>query len=161
QTALFRGAERGLAQRGAPLTADAKAWADDLVGTLLASKLEDEVRQGAELAGDVRLASAEKALLQLATRAKLGDAARQAVLTALAGLDARKHAGVLGKVLTDAGAPFAVRAHAAEQLARANLAETRAELLAALPSAPARLQNSIAASMAGSRDGGEALLTAI
>src|SRR5262249_21330027 len=73
----------------------------------------------------------------------------------------RGNAGTLGKVLADAEAPVGVRENAANLLARANLAETQAELLKVLPTAPARLQNTIAAGLAGSKTGGEKLLDAV
>ena len=63
--------------------------------------------------------------------------------------------------MTDADAAFELREQAAKLLGQANKAETQAQLLQALPAAPARLQNSIAAALAGSRAGAEKLLDAV
>ncbi len=83
------------------------------------------------------------------------------ILSALATVDARKHAPILGKVLTDADAPIGVRENVVTLLARANQPETQAQLLLALPTAPARLQNTIAAGTSRSKGRAEKLLEAI
>ena len=76
-------------------------------------------------------------------------------------LDAGRNAAVLGRVLTDADAPVELREAAAKLLAQANKPETQAQLLAALPAAPARLQTAIAAGLAGSPAGAAKLLDAV
>ena len=64
-------------------------------------------------------------------------------------------------MLTDADAPIELREAAAKLLGQANKPETQAQLLQALPAAPARLQTTIAAGLAGSQEGGEKLLEAV
>jgi putative heme-binding domain-containing protein len=67
----------------------------------------------------------------------------------------------VGKVLAGADYPIAAREQAAAALGKANQPATREELVKVLPAAPARLQKSIAAALAGSREGAELLLAAI
>ena len=76
-------------------------------------------------------------------------------------IDAAKNASVAGGVLADADAPIELREAAAKLLGQANKPETQAQLLQALPSAPARLQTAIAAGLAGSKEGAEKLLEAV
>ena len=64
-------------------------------------------------------------------------------------------------MLAEADAPIELREAAAKLLGQANKPETQAQLLQALPAAPARLQTAIAAGLAGSREGGEKLLEAV
>jgi putative heme-binding domain-containing protein len=76
-------------------------------------------------------------------------------------LDARRNAAVLGGLLADGAAPAGLREAAANLLAQANQLETREQLLRTLTAAPAQLQHTIAAGLAGSREGAEALLQAV
>ena len=161
QAVLFRAMEHGTQERNQPLDADVKQWAGELTDSLLVSTKPPELQAGIELAGLLKLDRHLIRLTELATTSKTPEQPRNAALTALAGIDARKHAETLGKALTDADAPIGVRENAANLLARANQPETQAELLKALPTAPARLQNTIAAGLAGSKAGAEKLLEAI
>jgi putative heme-binding domain-containing protein len=161
QAALVRAIDRGTQERGATLPAETRAWANELAGRLLGAKGENDLRLGTELVGAMRLTEQEARVVELAGAVKAPDAVRVAALNALAALEAGKHAGTLGKVLSDAATSYPVREHAAGLLARANQPATRAALLAAMPAAPARLQNSIAAGMVLTREGAEQLLAAV
>jgi putative heme-binding domain-containing protein len=160
QVALARAIQRGTQERGAPLDDAVRSWAVDLTRKLLASGQGPEVLSGIELVGTLKLEGQQGVLTELAV-ARKPEAQRVAALNALAALGARRHAPVLGRVLADASAPVGLREHAANLLARANQPETQAELLQALPAAPARLQNVIAAGLAGSSAGAEKLLQAV
>ena len=162
QAVLFRAMEHGTQERNQPLDPDVKQWAGELTDTLLVSAKPAELQVGIELAGVLKLDRHIARLTELATTSKTPEQPRNAALTALAGIDARKHAETLGKALTDADAPIGVRENASNLLARANQPETQAELLKALPTAPARLQNTIAETgLVGSKAGAEKLLEAI
>jgi putative heme-binding domain-containing protein len=100
-------------------------------------------------------------LLQMAVNVAAPESQRAAAVNALASIDAKKNAATLGKVLTDALAPIGLREHAVALLAAANQPETQEQLVLALPPAPARLQNVIAASLASSKMGAEKLFDAI
>jgi putative heme-binding domain-containing protein len=160
QVALVRAIERGTQERGARLDEAARAWAVDLTRKLLASRQGPEVLAGIELVGTLKLEGQQHVLAELAV-ARKPEAQRVAALKALAAIGAPRHAPVLGRVLADASAPVGLREHAANLLARANQPETQAELLRALPAAPARLQNVIATGLAGSSAGAEKLLQAV
>jgi putative heme-binding domain-containing protein len=114
-----------------------------------------------DLTGALRLEKYGPRLCQLAGSSRVPEAQRQAALGALMALDARRHAAVVGAVLADAAAPLGLRENAAHLLAQANQPQTREQLIVALAAAPARLQNSIAAGLAGSREGAEKLLEVV
>jgi putative heme-binding domain-containing protein len=161
QVALFRAVEHGTQERGVKLAEPVRAWATDLSGRLLASKHGPDVRSGIELAGALRLTDQQPRLTEIAGKRGAPEGQRKAALDALANIDARRNAAVLGGVLGDAEAPFALREQSANLLARANQPETLAELLKVLSAVPARLQSIIAAGLAGSPVGAEKLLDAV
>ncbi len=161
QVAILRAVERGTQERGAKLEGPAREWAIKLTGRLLASRNGGDVQAGIEMVGALRLEGHDARLAALAVARATPAGQRKAALEALAALDARRHAATLGRVLADAGSPFALREQAANLLGRANLSETQAQLVQALPAAPARLQNVIAAALVGSRPGAEKLLEAV
>ncbi len=161
QVNLFRALERGVGERGAALGDAERAWATALTGKLLASKSAGDVQTGVELVGALKLASYQDQVARLATNTGAPEPQRAAALNTLAALDLKQHAANLGKVLTEAHASIALREQSANLLARANQPEAQEQLFLALPSAPARLQNVIAAGLAGSKTGAEQLLDAI
>ncbi len=161
QVAFFREIEHGMQERRAPLSEAARAWAVDLTGRLLASKHGPDVEAGIKLVGDLRLTDQQTRLAEVAGKRGAPEGQRRAALEALANIDARRHASVLGGVLGDAEAPFGLREQSANLLARANQSQTQAELLKVLPTVPARLQAIIAAGLAGSPTGAEKLLDAV
>jgi putative heme-binding domain-containing protein len=161
QAALLRAIEHGLQERRAPLPEQARAWAGELTGRLLASKEAADVESGIKLVGDLRLKDQQKRLAEMAGARGVAEGQRRAALEALMKLDARGNAAVLGRVLADAEVPIGLREQCITLLAQANQSQTRAELLRFLPAAPARLQTSIAVGLAASRAGAEKLLEAV
>jgi putative heme-binding domain-containing protein len=161
QATLFRAFEQGNQERGSKISSAVKEWAVGLTGQLLASQKHREVLTGIELAGALRLDSQQSTLTSMTLNPGAPEDQRLAALNALAAIDARRHAPTLGRVLADPAAPVHLREQVAQALARANQPETRAQLLQALATAPARLQTVIAAGLAGSRIGAENLLDAV
>jgi putative membrane-bound dehydrogenase-like protein len=161
QAGLFKAIERGTQERGGKFDDADRKWADDLTGKLLASKNVADVQAGAEIVGSQRLEGRIDQLMKLATDRKSPDGLRNAAMTGLANLDAKKHAAILGAILADAESTIPVREHVAGLLAKANQPETLDQLVKALASAPARLQTPIAAGLAGSREGAANLLDAV
>jgi putative heme-binding domain-containing protein len=161
QVGLYRAMDQGTQERGDKLGDAARGWASELTGKLLASKQPADLKAGAELVGALRLEARQARILELAGDRATPDEARVAALRTLRDLDARRHAPVLGRTLGDAETKVELREQAANLLAEANQPETQAELLSALPTAPARLQNVIAAGLSNSREGGEKLLAAV
>jgi putative heme-binding domain-containing protein len=161
QVALFRALDTGTQERGGKLDEAARTWAVTLTGRLLASPKASDVQAGAELIAGLRLLSEQGRLVELALRRDAPPDVRTAALKGLAALDAVANAGTLGKVLTDADAPIGVREQSANLLASANQPATRAQLVAALATAPARLETVLAAGLAGSDDGAALLLQTV
>lgn len=161
QVALFRAIQRGTQERGAQLAAPVRAWAVDLIGRLLTSKRAANVEAGIKLIGELKLKDQQNRLVEVAGSRKAPEGQRKAALDALASLDASRHSAVLGGVLADAEAPIALREQSAKLLAQANQPQTQAELLKILPAVPARLQTSIAVSLAASSAGAEKLLDTV
>ncbi len=161
QATLFHEMQRGTQERGAKLAEPVRAWAVELTGRLLASKNGRDVETGIKLVGELRLMDQQKRLVEVAGQRGAPEGQRKAALEALAQLDARRHAAVLGGVLADSQSPIALRERSANLLAQANQAKTQAELLKFLPTAPARLQTVIAVGLAASPAGAEKLLEAV
>ncbi len=161
QLALFHALQRGTQERGAPLTEPVRAWASDLTHRLLASKNDRDVESGIRLVGELRLMDQQKRLVEIAGQRRAPEGQRRAALEALLKLDARRHAAVLAGVLADAEAPVTLREQSANLLAQANLPQTQAALLTILPTAPARLQTTIAFGLAASPTGADKLLDAV
>jgi putative heme-binding domain-containing protein len=161
QFALLQAVRNGTQERGLALDAADRAWADELVNKLLASKSPQEIKSGAELVAALKMESQESKVVAIATDKAIPREGREAAMAALTALNAGRNAGVLGKVLTDAGNAIELREGAAKLLAQANKPETQAQLLQALPAAPARLQTTIAAGLAGSPAGAAKLLDAV
>jgi putative heme-binding domain-containing protein len=161
QAALLRAIFRGTQERGRAPDGALLPGADQLTGKLLRSKAAGEQKAGVELVGSLRLSGQLGAVAALASDAKANRDVRGAALTALANLESATSATTLGRVLADAGSPIELREQAAALLSRSTKAEAQAELVLALPTAPARLQNGIAAGLAGSKAGAEKLLEAV
>ncbi|HEY7157977.1 MAG TPA: PVC-type heme-binding CxxCH protein [Gemmataceae bacterium] len=161
QATLFREIVHGTQERRAALPEAVRVWGAELVGRLLDSKQGAEVESGIKLAGELQMKEQQPRLAKVAGRRGAVEGQRKAALEALVKIDARKNAAVLGGVLGDAKSPIGLREQAANLLAQANQSKTRAELLAVLPAAPARLQTVIAAGLAGNAAGAEKLLDAV
>jgi putative heme-binding domain-containing protein len=161
QATLFREFVHGTQERRAALPEAVRVWGAELVGRLLDSKQGAEVESGIKLAGELRMKEQQPRLAKVAGRRGAAEGQRKAALEALVKIDARKNAAVLGGVLGDAKSPIGLREQAANLLAQANQSQTRTELLAVLPAAPARLQTVIAAGLAGNAAGAEKLLEAV
>jgi putative heme-binding domain-containing protein len=158
---LLLAALRGAQERGGPPPDKFLAWAAEQSSRLLASSKPEEVRNGIELALAARQPVLQGNLILVVIDRQRPEDLRTAALNALATLGARRHIPTLALRLADATESAALREKVAEALAGLNAAEARAALLAALPTAPARLATAIAAGLAGSPQGAEALLQAV
>jgi putative heme-binding domain-containing protein len=161
QATLLRAIQQGTEERGGSLAPAVRAGAEDLAGRMLAATDGTILRSGIELCGALRLDKHVPRLVELVSSGKVELGMRQAALTALMAFEVGRSAPAAGAVLLDATAPLELREQAAHLLAEANQPPTRAELVKALATAPARLQNTIAAGLAGSREGTETLLETV
>lgn len=161
QASLFRAIQQASQERGAPLADDARTWAAEMTGKLLAAPQNDLQTLGIELAGSLKLASTQEPLVAMVGRRDLKEEQRRAAAAALLGIDAKAHVAYCGKLLNDAAESAGMRDQLANLLAGVNQPESRTELVKALPTAPARLQSVIATGLAGSPQGIDLLLEAI
>jgi putative heme-binding domain-containing protein len=113
------------------------------------------------LAGQLKLAPLAPQIEQLASATNPNLITRLAATEALITLEPKRAIVALSKVLSDTSAPTADRQLAAQQLARIDLPEARATLLASLKSAPESVAILIAAGLGGHRDSAESLLKEI
>ncbi len=161
QAALVKALHQGSQERGAKLNDDARRWAEELAGKLLAAKENDLLAVGVELAGAQKMESARSALVQLLDRKDVPEPTRRAAGSALVAINSKAHVTALGRVLEDSSEPAGLREHVAGILGSLNQPESRGQLVQALPKAPARLQSAIAAALAGTPQGAEQLLEAV
>lgn len=161
QAALFKAIQQGTQERGAKLGDAARTWAEELIGKMLAANDGGTVQGGIELAGSLQLAKAQDTLTTILTSKDRPDPQRVAAINALLAIDPRAQVSPLGRILGDATEPAGLREQTVQALARINQPDARTELLKWLPTAPARLQSSIAAGLAGSPPGAEMLLQAV
>jgi putative heme-binding domain-containing protein len=159
--AVFRAVVQAEQERGKTLTAEEKSWGEKLTLQLLQSADGNNRQTGIELAGALHLASAQKLLAGFVAEKNGPQVQRQNAAAALLAIAPAPYTPLLAAILEDASEPMEMRAHLAEALGNVNTPEARAKLVAALQSAPARLQRAIALSLAGSRDGAEKLLAAV
>ena len=149
-------------------TADAWAWLafgrfDPPVMPLPLVAPGDVARRqqvAAEVAGRRRL-PVQAQVQHLALRAEFDPDARAAAARALAALDRETAANVLPPILKDTAQPMRLREGIGVALVETDLSRARAEVLAAMKSAPHRVQLKWSQTLAGSVAGAEALLQAV
>ncbi len=161
QARLVKEIHQGLQERGQAPSIALHAMAREHALALLHSKDGGEVDLGIELAVGLKLAGLEPELRRLAESAQTSPKQRTAALTAMAAIDPAGSEAMLTGLLSDASAAMALRETSASLLAATNRPKTVHALVDAMPKAPGRLQSSIAAGLARSRRGAEALLDAI
>jgi putative heme-binding domain-containing protein len=135
--------------------------AGELAGSLLASSDRNEMLQGIELAEALRSPGLRGPLAKLVRDPSLGERERTAAIRALTAVDPRGALSELESVVVDASAPIETREQAAGALNGTGAPEAREALVRALPTAPGRLQTSIAIALASTAPGGESLLAAV
>jgi putative heme-binding domain-containing protein len=161
QVAVFQAFRQGFQERGSALPESAQQWGAKLTSELLTASDDRTLLAGAQLAGSLKLKAAEQTLLHLAAEKQRGDAVRSAALTALAAIDGPRHASLLGKTLTDMSESRTLREQTARVLGTIPQKEGRAQLVAALQTAPAETASLLAEGLAGTREGAEELLALI
>ena len=161
QVGLLKAIQQGTQERGAALGADARGLAVDASKTLLGSKDEGEVEAGIELAGSMKLEAAREILAGMVEVRDAPAPRRASAMGAWAAIDPSGSVATLGRLVREAAEPIEVREQAARLLVASGQPESRATLVEALATAPARLQTAIATGLAVNRAGAEALLDAV
>ncbi len=160
-SAAVRGLIQGTQERGGRLNDSERRWAEETVGRLLDSTQPKVLQDGIELAGSMKLADAQPALLGISKNSERPEAQRKSAIVALVTIEPRKHVEPLARLLLDEGEKIGVREQIASSLAAVNQPEAYTALVQAFEKAPARLQTTIALGMAGSPQGGNKLLDAV
>ncbi|MEP6671903.1 MAG: c-type cytochrome, partial [Chthoniobacter sp.] len=143
-------------QRGIMLPDEVTAWSQRVMIEALQSSDDSVLKTAVESVREAKFDAKLAPLAKIATNETLPEPRRIAALEALANLDAARP--ILGQALASpAGMKF--RKRAAELLGQSNTGEARTALLAALPTAPTDVGNFIAAGLAATDPGTEALLS--
>ncbi len=161
RVAILKAIQQGTQERGAVISQEARQWAVELTATLLSSDQLTQINAGIDLASSFRLSEAIDPLGLLVERATIAEASRIAAINSLMSIDPTKATATVGKVVADTQATPSLREQASAALSRINSPEARGAVLAAIATAPARVQSSIAAGLASSPAGAEALLAAM
>lgn len=161
QLVAVRAAQRATQERAAALPDGLRAWSLALAGRLLARDVEQAVRDGLDLAREMRLTELHPAVASLTSNESPFGGLRQPAIDACVAIDSGRSIELLSSILGDGGDALDVRQKAASALAGINNDETRVVLLAQLKTAPDRVAAAIAAGLAASPAGAEALLSAI
>ncbi len=157
EAAAIEGLRSGTQARGIELLDSTRRWADQVAGRLL----ESDRRAGIALVRNLKLASHERRLVQLASTGVEPTPIRKGACDALVDIDAAAHVSVFAAIVSNATEPMPLRLHAATLLGRVKEAAARDALISVLRAAPARLAEEIAAGLAASREGAERLLDEI
>jgi putative heme-binding domain-containing protein len=160
QAGIFKAVLHGIQERGSALEPAERRWVGKLVHRLLSAG-GAHVDAGIELAGMLKIDSAQDALVRLATDRGQLHARRKNALTALLSIQPGKHVAFVSRILVNSAEPAELREQAAQSLAATNLPAAQTELIKALQEAPAPLQKVIALGMSSSKQGAEKLLDAV
>ena len=152
---------RGLQSRGGSVPAGGRARIERICSRCLRDPHPGAPQASMELAGGLKLAPLFDPLVAFAAKPETADPLRAAAVSALLAIDAPKASTVLGGALTDPAVPTTTRERVAQVLGTVNQPGARAALVAALQTAPAKLSSAIAAALASSPPGADALLDAI
>jgi putative heme-binding domain-containing protein len=156
-----RGLVQGTQERGGQLSDAERRWVEDATARLLDSKQAKPLQDGIEVAGALKIAAAQPALLGIVRNGGLPEAQRKSAVAALVSIEPRQHVEPLVRLLLNDKEPIGVREQVAASLAGTNEKEAHAALIEALAKAPAALQTTIAVGMTGSPHGGDKLLEAV
>ncbi|MBI2823662.1 MAG: HEAT repeat domain-containing protein [Planctomycetia bacterium] len=161
QRAAVLAMARAAQERGRPVPDEITAWAGRLTAQLLAGAEQARVRDGIEMARELRVGSAFEPLASLAARSSRFADLRVPAIDACVANSAEQSVPVLSGILSDAAEAMAIRQKAAGALAGMALPAAREVLIEQLRAAPEKLSLEIARGLANTRDGGEALLAEV
>jgi putative heme-binding domain-containing protein len=161
RSALLKAVLRGTQERGATLNDEARGMALELTRRLVDSGKKEDALLGIDLVKSFNLGELRETLETRVQDSKSDVPLRIEAMAALVAMNPEKALALLGQVLGDATVPFALREKSAASLAGINQAKSTDTLLKALPTAPERLQATIATGLAGRDEGARALLQAI
>jgi putative heme-binding domain-containing protein len=159
--AAVKGILQGTQERGGQLNPAERGWAEQTVKRLLKSSKPKVLQDGIELAGSMKIYSAEPYLIAIATNPDYPEDQRKSAIAAVVIVEPKHHIDTLAHLLVHDAEKIGVREQIASSLAGVNQPEAYTALVQAFEKAPARLQTTIALGMAGSPQGGNKLLDAV
>jgi len=162
QRQVIRGFYRASQERGIKTPEKITEWARGLTAKLLAETSENPVRQGIELARELKLADAHAGVAAVAcdAQSKL-QGLRPLAIDACVAIDAGPSVPVLSELLARPAETLALRQKAATALGSIPTDAARAELARQLRTAPEPVAVSIAGALAANKPGAELLLAAV
>lgn len=158
---VIRSFGRAAQERGTTLPAEIRSAAIEVVGRLINDKQEARAKEGLELAREFRLDEVYGLLASRTESDSPHAALRPNALEACAAANAASATPLAAGILNDPLEAFSMRQKAAQVLAGIQTEDARGSLLLALRTAPERLAVEIAAGLAGTREGGDRLLSTI
>jgi putative heme-binding domain-containing protein len=161
QATVFKALQKGLQESARPLTPDALTLGRKIAVGLFESSSPKATQSGVELAGSLKIVELEPDLLKMLNNRQQNAELRRAAAAALVAIDGKKNTPALAAVLDNAEEPLALRGQIASTLAGINQAAALEALIKSLPTAPAKLETTIATGLAGSKQGAERLLEAV
>jgi putative heme-binding domain-containing protein len=161
QAALLKELQQGIQERGGSPSEATRTLALEVARALIDAPRRADVVAGTQLATAFKLGALDERLAELGRDKQADEASRNAALSALAAIDVKDALPVLSQLLGDASEAATLREQAAGKLGSLSQPEAEAALLAALPTAPGRLQSSIAAALAPRAGSAAALLDAV
>ncbi|MCC7423986.1 MAG: HEAT repeat domain-containing protein [Planctomycetaceae bacterium] len=158
---LLRAMHRVRQEKGKSLTEALLAAATEQATKLLQSGDEGTVRRGLELVRELALKSSRDNLAKLATPGSKHPNVQPDAWDALAAIDREAAFPVIAAVLASNDSRPEHRQRAVDSLGAFNTAESRTQLVALLKVLPQSQALGIARALSGSKEGADALLTAI
>ena len=161
QAELIRAAALAAQEKGAKIDPPLLVQATDLCGYLLASKQENDVRIGTELASSLQLIDHLDTIINIAKDSAMPTANRLACITSLGNMPNTKATSGLLDAAKNINNSAEVRDAAIIGLGKTLSPEVRASLLAMFAGASARLQSSLALAIVSTSEGANDFLKAI
>lgn len=159
QLAVLRAAQRGSQERGQPLAALWKDWAEQLAAARLAEPSDGANREGLELVRDLKLSGSSAALLQRLQGADKQPQVLALVIEALAAIDHPELIASAGELLARDDLPVDIRQQCAQVLGGLNQNAARDMLKLQMTTAPADVARAIARGLAVTPAGAAELLS--
>ena len=158
---LLKAIARGTQERNQPIKPSIRKLGDEVATALLTGGVPAQIRQGIDLIGVLSLAEHADQLTELVNKQGTPSAVVKDAMTVLAKLNSAESIAPLAARLLAPGESMPVRDGAIRLLASSGRPEAREALLAALRLGLPADQRNIAAALASSRAGAEALLGAV
>ncbi|HXX94957.1 MAG TPA: c-type cytochrome, partial [Planctomycetota bacterium] len=161
QMPFLRAVQQSCQERGIAPPETFRAWAEKAAVAALESGDKAMVLDAVKLCRELKLTGAFEPMLKVALDPKAAPESRSVAFDALPSLDPQRGLEALVRVTASSDEGTAIRLKSAASLGAQNTPEARTEILKLLVAVPHAIAVQIAIGMAGSREGGEALLGAI